>query len=175
VSTTGRAETDFVTVYNGRQTKGGWLNHPFPPVNAKYMKLILDEPSSGYRQLGEIEFKVGESLLAKGLSSAMDLSDVESALAIPNEFSLKDNFPNPFNPETTIEFGLPNEENVTILIFNQIGQQIRTLYDNRLSAGYHTLTWNGLTDAGEAAPSGVYFLRFSAGEFSSTQKMMMMK
>ena len=175
VSTTGMADADFATVYQGVQEKPKWQGHSFPAVNAKYVKLILDSPESGYRQLGEVEFKVGEPLLAKNASPTISLADDEPLMAIPNEFSIKDNYPNPFNPETTIEFGLPSEENVTILIFNQIGQLIRTLYENPLSAGYHTITWNGQTDNGEAAPSGVYFLRFSAGEFSSTQKMMMVK
>jgi len=94
---------------------------------------------------------------------------------IPTEFALNQNYPNPFNPETNISFSLPKEQNVSLVVFNLLGQQVRTLVNTSLSAGIHTSTWDGRNDEGANVPSGIYFYRLNTSEFSQTNKMVMVR
>ncbi len=95
---------------------------------------------------------------------------------IPSVFELKNNYPNPFNPSTTIVFGLPEASVVTIEVFNTLGQKVATLINNEMDAGYHDFIW----DASRVA-SGVYFYRMSAkainsdARFTQLQKMTLIK
>lgn len=93
-----------------------------------------------------------------------------SANGIVAEFSLAQNFPNPFNPETNISFTLPAASNVTLRVFNLIGQEVATLVDGAQVAGTHVVQFNGAN-----LTSGVYIYRIEAGEFSATRKMILMK
>ncbi len=84
-------------------------------------------------------------------------------------------FPNPFNPVTTIRFGLAEPGQVDLRIYDLSGRRVRTLVDGRLEAGAHELEWQGRDDAGHALASGVYFLRFKAGETNDTDKLILLK
>jgi hypothetical protein len=170
VSTTSMKDTDFTTIYDGIQTQAKWQTHMFPAVNAKYVKFVIDYPTAGVKQLGELELEVGEALSSTDL-----MSGIESILGTPEVFELKDNYPNPFNPTTRIEFSLPKNQQVKIMVFNQIGQRVKTLYDAKLDAGYHAITWNGQTESGIQAPSGTYFLLFQSEEYRQTRKMLLVK
>jgi len=87
-----------------------------------------------------------------------------------NEFMLAQNFPNPFNPETTIKYNIPMDSYVTIKVFDVLGNEIETLVDKELEAGNHEITWQG-----NQVPSGVYFYQISAGKFKSVKKMLLLK
>ena len=89
---------------------------------------------------------------------------------IPYEFALFNNYPNPFNPITTIKFSIPETQQVTLKIYNLMGREVVTLIDQELHAGYHTTKWN----AGSMA-SGVYFYRLISGKESLKQKMILLK
>ncbi len=93
----------------------------------------------------------------------------------PVEFSLSQNYPNPFNPETRITFTLPERRNVKLLIYNLLGQPVRTLVNGAIAPGHHEVTWDGRNDAGIPLASGVYVYRFEAGEFKRVQKMVLLK
>jgi hypothetical protein len=93
--------------------------------------------------------------------------------ARPAETALYTNYPNPFNPSTTIRFSLKDAANVKIVIYNSIGQAVRTLVDGPLSAGMHSLQWSGTNDQGMKAASGVYFYYFTAGGVHQTRKMVL--
>lgn len=93
----------------------------------------------------------------------------EKAL-LPVRFELKQNYPNPFNPSTTIEFSLPKKEQVSLKIFNSIGDEVATLVNEALPAGIHNWAWNAADVA-----SGVYFFRLQAGGFIETKKLVLMK
>ncbi len=82
----------------------------------------------------------------------------------PMSFALHPNHPNPFNPATTINFDLPKAEKLRVLVYNISGQMVRQLISQELSAGHHTLVWNGLNDAGSPVASGIYLLALE-GEF----------
>jgi hypothetical protein len=88
----------------------------------------------------------------------------------PRTFALEQNYPNPFNPSTTIQYQLPEEVKVRLEIYDLLGRKVTTLLDRRIPAGYHEVSF----DASSLA-SGVYIYRLTAGSFSKTRKMMVMK
>jgi hypothetical protein len=99
----------------------------------------------------------------------------EPGESLPTEFALHENYPNPFNPGTTISYALPKAANVRLAIFNLRGQLVRTLVDEELPAGLHKVQWDGRSDAGAPLASGVYVYRMQAGSFVQTRKMILMK
>jgi len=96
-------------------------------------------------------------------------------LMVPVTTQLLGNYPNPFNPSTTIEFYTDKAETVQIEIFNQKGQIVRTWDLQTTAKGTHSLTWNGTDNSGKAVSSGIYYYRMRSGKFSSTRKMVLMK
>ena len=95
--------------------------------------------------------------------------------ALPKEFALKQNYPNPFNPETWIAFDLPQAVNVTIAIYNTLGQKVRTLVNESTAAGSYKILWNGTNDQGNNVASGVYVYSIKAGNFTEAKKMTLMR
>lgn len=95
---------------------------------------------------------------------------VASTPTVPAEFSLAQNFPNPFNPSTVIRYGLPQQSHVSLDVFNVIGQKVASLVNENQEAGYHEVHFSG-----SSLPSGVYFYRLTAGEFVRTLKMVLAK
>jgi hypothetical protein len=89
---------------------------------------------------------------------------------LPLEFSLDQNYPNPFNPVTEISFSLPKTSEVTLEIFNLLGQSVAKVYQGRLEAGTHSYIWDG-----SSAASGIYLYRLTAGDFMETKKMILLK
>ncbi len=95
---------------------------------------------------------------------------------IPQAFNLYNNYPNPFNPTTTLKFDLPhNVQNVQLVVYDILGQQVAVLYSGNLMAGRYSYIWNGKNQFGSPMPSGVYFATFRAGKYSKTIKMMLVK
>lgn len=91
-------------------------------------------------------------------------------------FHLEQNYPNPFNPSTTIRFGLPEAARVTMAIFDALGRRIvRARHAVPLPAGWHEFTWDGRDEGGRPVASGVYLYRMTAGEFTQTRKMVLMR
>ena len=89
--------------------------------------------------------------------------------------NLAGNYPNPFNPETTINYSLATDGPVTINIYNARGQLVKTLVNDQKAAGNHSIVWNGTDNNGSGVSSGVYFYKMYAGKYSSTRKMILMK
>jgi len=104
---------------------------------------------------------------------------VPKALVIPTAFKLHSNYPNPFNPITTLRFDIPSTGvelvDTKLIIYNSLGQVIKTLYQDKLSAGSYKVQWDGTTDFGNNAPSGIYFAIFKADGFSQTRKLVLLK
>jgi len=118
------------------------------------------------------------SLLHQALSDlSMSPSIVENdeESKAPLSFSLKQNFPNPFNSETVMEYFLPKESQVKITIYNLLGQRVKIILDQRESAGHKRVMWDGKNEKGEMLSSGIYFYRIEAGEFAQTKKMVLLK
>ncbi|HPH61206.1 MAG TPA: T9SS type A sorting domain-containing protein, partial [Candidatus Syntrophosphaera sp.] len=94
---------------------------------------------------------------------------------IPAVTELKGNYPNPFNPSTTIAYSVKEATPVLIGIYNIKGQLVRTLVDEAKTAGNHLVVFDGLDNNRQPLSSGVYFYRMRAGDYSRSQKMIMMK
>ncbi|MFC1898370.1 T9SS type A sorting domain-containing protein [Candidatus Cloacimonadota bacterium] len=94
---------------------------------------------------------------------------------IPMITTLEGNFPNPFNPTTTIKFGLHEDQQVAIIIYNIKGEKVRTLVNDELNTGYYNMLWNGKDDNNKPASSGIYFYKMKAGDYQETKKMILMK
>ena len=90
-------------------------------------------------------------------------------------FMLSQNFPNPFNPKTRIEFGLAEARHATLIIYDIAGRRVRTLVQEVMPAGFHTVIWNGTDDRGRFTGSGVYFARLQAGDQMFIRKMVLLK
>lgn len=90
--------------------------------------------------------------------------------SIPDRIELSQNYPNPFNAKTAIEYALPFDSHVRIVVYNLLGQSIETLVDRDQAAGYYQVLW----DAADA-PTGVYFYRIETAEFTATRKMLLAK
>ena len=94
---------------------------------------------------------------------------------LPNKILLEPNYPNPFNPSTTIRFTIPLDGVVSAAVYNSLGQKVSTLANEFRPAGSYTLHWNGTNASGQEVPSGVYFLRISTKDHVATQKMILLR
>ncbi len=94
---------------------------------------------------------------------------------LPASLPLFQNYPNPFNPSTTIDFTLPTAARTDLTIYDITGRRVRTLLDRTLSAGSHSVVWDGSDHSGSPAASGVYFYRLSTADFTRTRKMVLVR
>ena len=104
---------------------------------------------------------------SNGVFTLSGLFEIESA---PEKINLDSAYPNPFNPTTTISFGLPVDSEVSIQIYNLQGRVVETLASQFMQAGYHSVTWNA-----DSYSSGVYFVKMATGDYVSTQKLLLVK
>ena len=145
------------------------LSHPSrAPLD--YSDLDLAACSEGFRTL-----QPALSSFAGTDRGDKMLEIVNSLIAgevMPNEFSLLQNFPNPFNPQTRISYALPEGVNVRVSIHNILGQTVRTLVDSYQEAGFKNVVWDGADESGRQVSSGLYFYRLEAGSFVAVRKMM---
>ncbi len=95
---------------------------------------------------------------------------------VPEQFELLQNFPNPFNPETSIRYNLPEASRVSIVIYDLLGRRVRTLIDSQQKeTGYFTARWNGLDDLGGQVATGVYIYQLKTSSKSISRKMILLK
>lgn len=106
---------------------------------------------------------------------SLTLTGIVGERAIPTEFGLSQNFPNPFNPVTSIEIALPHTSGATLTIYNLMGQVIREFKSVNLPGGYHTFVWDACNQAGTRVGSGIYIYTLTAGDFKQTRKMILMR
>lgn len=114
----------------------------------------------------------GEASVNENRSQALEQLEIRQ---VPTEFALDHNYPNPFNPATNIRFQLAKDGKVSITVYNILGNKVRTLVNENKTAGYYTVQWNGMNDAGHILPSGTYIYQINAGSFTATKKMLLMK
>ena len=125
---------------------------------------IKDRLSLGY----ELKFVVGDPAYVESM-----LLNILSQ--IPSEFALGQNYPNPFNPMTRLDYLLPRRSDVSIRVYNMLGQEIITLLEQEQSYGKYSVLWNGLDKSGKQVASGVYFTELRAGSIRKTRKMLLLK
>ncbi len=112
----------------------------------------------------------GSSMTVDDIAFAGIVSGITSSKQIPQEFSLEQNFPNPFNPSTVIRFTIATASFTSLKVFNALGQEVADLVESNLSAGVHEVPFNG-----SGLASGIYFYRLRAGQFLSTKKFVVLK
>ena len=100
---------------------------------------------------------------------------VSRKLPAPDNFHLYQNFPNPFNPSTTIKYNLPTESSIQLKIFDIKGELIKTITGDKLNAGEHEIIWDGTNDKGVRQPSGVYVYQLNVNNSNSARKMILLK
>jgi hypothetical protein len=157
---------DGLTVYEflavADSVVGGLSVAGVTPSDVNYTATCLNESGS---ECDPFAIHYFDSDGEAGINLAKPSSD-----QIPTVFSLGQNQPNPFNPVTEIQFGLPVDSHVRLVIYSVTGQKVVTLVDEHRQAGMYNVTWNGST-----AASGIYFYRLEAGDFVETKKMMLIK
>ncbi|MCD6116933.1 T9SS type A sorting domain-containing protein, partial [bacterium] len=93
----------------------------------------------------------------------------------PSDFALTQNYPNPFNPETTINYQIAEESEVTIKVYSLLGREIKTLISKKLPAASYYAKWDGTDNFGQKVSSGIYLIQMKAGTFSQMRKMTLMR
>ena len=100
---------------------------------------------------------------------------VDDETSVPQYFDLKQNYPNPFNPVTTINYSLPEQSDVMLVVYDIQGREVKNIVAESQPAGTYKVQWNGLDAAGLPVSSGMYFARLQAGEFSRVVKMVYLR
>jgi hypothetical protein len=140
-------------------------------------RYVID-PSTETRVASGKRFSLdkGETRRLKVIVGTERYARKQSAAALTQyETALRGNYPNPFDEATTLEYTLSREREVTMQVYNVLGQWVETLVDSRTSAGVHTVTWDGTNRYGDRVGSGVYFVRMEAGSTTETQKVVLVR
>ena len=131
---------------------------------------------------GRLVFQVGNSCVpdiqTRDVLALFDVIEEQTSVSedfLPAKFAVYDNYPNPFNPATQISFDLTEHSATEVTVWNLLGQKVSTLFAGDLSAGHHTVTFDGHDANGSLLPSGVYIYRVESGRNVSTKKMMLLK
>jgi photosystem II stability/assembly factor-like uncharacterized protein len=162
--------TRYFGVYRSTDNGNSWvqINSGLPNVTSLLSVEILAISPNGYMFAGT---NAGVFRSVQPITVVRETSDNESLTA----FLLEQNYPNPFNPETEIRFHLPKSNHVVLRISNTVGQVVRTLADERFSAGYHQVRWDGKDKNENPVSSGVYLYQLQAGTFSQTKRMSLLR
>jgi flagellar hook assembly protein FlgD len=169
------AEQDWMhrtQVLNTEASATGWLAVPKQAVTDGQLELrIVKTGGSGEASVAEIWMREAH------FDANHPPQRAENVAAVPEQFELEQNYPNPFNPTTTISFSLPEgfRGNVTLRIYNMLGEVVRELVQSDLTAGHYREVWDGLDASGRRVATGVYVYQLRAANFSATRKLVMMK
>ncbi len=150
----------------------GWLLQDRDESKDKYYRLYSSEHRNEARR-PKLVVVANVPALPKSSVTANALSETNDSA--PRTFTLAQNYPNPFNPETSINYSITAGGNVSLTIYNALGQKIRTLVNGVQAGGDYQVTWNGRDDRGVQVSTGLYFYRLTTGGFSSIRKMTFLK
>ena len=127
--------------------------------------------------MGErVSWKMHRGNLERTGSMAMTLVSIDLEDNVtPEYFRVSPNYPNPFNPSTTIDIQTSKRDNLDVRIFDARGNLISVLINENMESGHYVLQWSGVDDMGRSMPTGIYFLQVRSGAESNTQKMIMLK
>jgi len=163
----------YYTVY--RQVNNGLLEKLNYTTDPEYVDNAIVRTNDYTYTVTATDFGLNESGQAEPVNVPKIIVNGIEATDLPTEFALKPNYPNPFNPETTIEFALPEASKVNLKIYNLTGQLVRELVANDYPAGYQKVIWDGRDQYGKNVGSGVYIYTLKAGSFSQTRKMILIR
>ena len=184
------------------QVQNVTVTDPFPDAPRNFGEFVVDDGSGGVRVddysmafEGNIDstFKQGDTigkLIALGYYSfgnykliPRDTNDVidhvtsidDADQLVAETFSLSQNYPNPFNPSTRIQYSVARAGKYQVVVFNVLGQRVKTLFNGFLPVGRYTITWNGVDEAGNPVSSGIYFYSLIGKDVQLTRKMILLK
>ncbi len=123
----------------------------------------------------DISRNANESALSAAVDILGPTTGISDGSNLPEEFALHPNYPNPFNPATTIRFDLPEAVQVSLKIYNLLGQEVVALKNSGLEAGYHQLIWRGRDHRGRELPTGLYIIRLVTPSYTKSIKMVLLK
>ena len=115
-----------------------------------------------------------KALFGYGDCDQLDFLNVMDFEVLDN-YKLIKNYPNPFNPVTTLRYDLPENSHVNITIYDMLGRQVKNLINQTQDAGYRSVRWNATDDYGKPVSAGIYLYQIQAAEFVQTKKMMLLK
>jgi len=158
--------TTFTTVFSTTSGTGGnqTIALSGAPRTERYIRLHMTQVNSSYYAVNEFE------VCGSSASAILKQSAAETEATIPTEIALHPNYPNPFNPSTSIKFSLPKETHVTLKIYNLLGEEMTTLVDGIRSAGVHTVNFDA-----KNLPNGIYFSVLQVGEARQVRRLVLMK
>lgn len=147
--------------------------------NLSSSSLQLSNLTSGTKYYWRVRTKNSDGVYSDYSNVASFTPDgttsVDGVVEIPTKFEVSQNFPNPFNPSTVVNFGIPERGIVTAKVYDILGKEIRTLMNDEKEAGSYSLQWNGTDNFGQKVTSGTYILRVTAGSKAQSIKMILMK
>jgi len=172
VSLTG-AGGSWTTVHTDNAGNGGIDNITFVPQSGtRYVRVFMTQHNEQVERINEFEVYAASMSLVK--ASEVAKSEVVTNYII-TDYVLEQNYPNPFNPSTTISFALPEAGEVSLAIYNAMGQFVRKLVAGEMAQGRHSIVWDAKDDHGLQMASGMYLYVIKAGDFAAQKKLVLMK
>lgn len=176
--------TDFVVVYEMQDLAPPWMEIVGPTSgvinpgdqDGFIVRLHAIDPDTTYN--GSINIASNDpamSSMTMPVSLSVSVVGIGDDLAMPTTYEVSRNYPNPFNPTTTIKYQLPQVSDVRLVIYNVLGQRVRTLVAQQQAAGRYEVQWDATNSAGDPVGSGIYIYRFEAGDYQKVQKMILLK
>ncbi len=153
-----------------------WVNDLYNDSSYQVLGSQLQNFSASIAAYGSAVYTIStqeEMLILPPIPPIVSVDD--QLTGIPQEFNLFQNFPNPFNPSTTIRYSVIQPGNVSIRIYDILGREVKTLLNEIKAAGTYNLVWNGVNNAGDKVSSGIYLYRMESGSFVQTKKMILLK
>jgi hypothetical protein len=140
-----------------------------------YCDQTIDNPFGDHQRAKDICDAINNGRLVEDGQIPLNTSEIwYKAVVVPSQFALSQNYPNPFNPSTSFTLSLPVASSYSVRIFNAVGQLVKA-YSGYLSAGVHTIIWDGRSEQGSAVSSGTYLYRAEASGFVETRSMTVLK
>jgi hypothetical protein len=169
----GRNDTTYTRIWEGNSTSYRDTTVQ-RGVEYFYYVTAYDNGSQNWDQPG-VSLESGRYWNMMDRNSPTVVSVDGEKTVMPLTYELNNNYPNPFNLSTIINYGLPVSNHVLLEIYNTLGQKVRTLVDRYLKAGVYNTTWDATDDYGNVVPSGVYFYKMQASQYTSAKKMILLK
>ncbi|HTY09679.1 MAG TPA: FlgD immunoglobulin-like domain containing protein, partial [Bacteroidota bacterium] len=168
---------------DGYNTSGSDYQFVFPAVTSfDWTKYTLDLIVPAGVVALETRLHVYSTFVGTVYFDDLDIEKISTTTGVktaggntPHVFDLSNNYPNPFNPSTKINYSIPKDGMVSLIVYNVLGQQVRTLISGPMTAGQYSITWDGRNNAGSTLSSGVYFYRLQANDMAIVKKMLLLK
>jgi len=159
-------DTVFVTGVSGPDG-----NYWIPCMGSVYIEITAE----GYDTLVTNLDVSGDSLHNFYMSERENQLSVNSNVEVPNQLILHHNYPNPFNPVTSLRYDLPEDGLVNITVYDMMGRVVSNLVNSQQNAGYKSIQWNATNNIGQPVSAGLYLYTIEAGKFRQTKKMVLLK